>query len=66
MNLHSLHSSSRIYGTDNLGFQEFYQLKKAESFLSNYERWDVTARVFYSRSVGSRCQLSHEEVHFIC
>lgn len=64
-----LHSYARIYATGNLGFQEFYRLKKVESFLSYCKRRAVT-RVFYSRSVGSRrlapLQLVHEEVYFIC
>lgn len=50
---------TRIYKTGNLGFQEFYHLTKAESFLSYYKGRSVTAWVFYSRSVGwRRCSQS--------
>lgn len=65
-----LHSSTRIYGAGNLGFQEFYHFKKAESFLRYYKRWAITTRVFYSRSVGScrlaPSQLAQEEMYLIC
>lgn len=60
-----LHSSTRIYGTSNLGFQEFYCLSKAESFLLYYKVRAIAARAFYSRSLAPS-QLAREEVYFIC
>lgn len=59
-----LHSSTRIYGTGNLGFQEFYRLTNSRELFVILRK---AAQVFYSRSHSlAPSQLARKEVYFIC